>query len=88
MWRYASFAELDRVLLASAICSVLHTIGITAIFGRMPLSYYLLGAVFQFGLVLFVRFAYRFLQVLRKNQLSRSDEPFSRVMMIGAGSAG
>ena len=88
MWRYASFEELERTLLASFICSVLHTIGITAIFGRMPLSYYLLGAVFQFGLLLLIRFAYRFLQVLRKKQSTRSDEPFSRVMLIGAGSAG
>ena len=88
MWRYASFVELARTLLASLLCSILHAIGITLIFERMPISYYLLGAVFQTGLLIFVRFAYRFIQVLRKKQSSRSKEPNSRVMLIGAGSAG
>ena len=88
MWRYASFSELTRTLAASLICSILHTIGITVLYGRMPLSYYLLGALFQFGLLISVRFAYRFVQALRRRQPGGSEESASRVMLIGAGSAG
>ena len=88
MWRYASFVELQRILLASVLVSVLHTAGIWLIFGRMPISYYLLGAVFQVILITAVRFAYRFLQVLRKHSHEKNEDTASRVMLIGAGSAG
>ena len=88
MWRYASFVELQRILLASVLVSVLHTAGIWLIFDRMPISYYLLGAVFQVILITAVRFAYRFLQVLRKHSQEKKEDTASRVMLIGAGSAG
>ena len=88
MWRYTSFVELQRILLASVLVSVLHTAGIWLIFGRMPISYYLLGAVFQVILITAVRFAYRFLQVLRKHSQEKKEDTASRVMLIGAGSAG
>ncbi len=56
MWRYASYTELMRTLLGSVISSVLHTILITIVLERMPLSYYILGAGIQFILFLLVRF--------------------------------
>ena len=43
MWRFASFGELIRILLASLLTSILHAVLITAIFGRMPITYYLWG---------------------------------------------
>ncbi len=88
MWRYASFVELSRTLLASVITSVLHAAGITILCRRMPIAYYFLGAVFQFGLLIAVRFAYRFLQVFRRKQEVKHDADTARVMLIGAGSAG
>ena len=88
MWRYASFAELERVLLASVIASVLHTIGITVIFTRMPIAYYLLGALIQFVLLLGIRFAYRFLQLIRARYHTNHEDDAIRVMLVGAGSAG
>ena len=38
MWRYASFSELMRAALGSITSSILHTILITVLFERMPLS--------------------------------------------------
>ena len=88
MWRYASFSELERVLLASTIVSILHAIGITVIFIRMPIAYYLLGAIIQFILLLGIRFAYRFLQLVRARYHTNHENDAVRVMLVGAGSAG
>lgn len=88
MWRYASFAELERTLLGSLIASILHAIGITVLFERMPISYYLLGAVLQICSLVAIRFAYRFIQSIRQRRHTKQEHDVSRVMLIGAGSAG
>ena len=85
VWRFASFNELVRVIIATAVTGILHTILITAIFGRMPISYYLFGTIIQFILVLGVRFAYRFFLTLKSE--TRSGRK-TNVMLIGAGAAG
>ena len=89
IWRFASFAELKRVMGAQAVLSVCHTILITVIFRRMPISYYLIGAAIQFLLILAVRFAYRFvlLERSRRNHAMRREKTIN-VMLIGAGVAG
>ena len=86
IWRFASFHELMRVVTASVFCSILQIVGITVLFGRMPLSYYIIGMFIQFLLVLGVRFSYRFVLLERgKRDKSRA---YQRVMLIGAGEAG
>ena len=85
IWRFASFNELVRVIIATAVTGILHTVLITAIFGRMPISYYLFGTIIQFILVLGVRFAYRFFLMLKSE--TRSGRK-TNVMLIGAGAAG
>lgn len=89
IWRFASFVELKRVALASLLLSVIHTILITLCFYRMPYSYYLIGAFVQFGLLVSVRFAYRFINLERRIKVSlHRKEIVTRAMLIGAGSAG
>ena len=85
IWRFASFTELIRVFLASLVTAGLHAWGITFLFYRMPMSYYLAGALIQFLLVAGIRFSYRMVLLLHKKNLRRADK---RVMLIGAGSAG
>ena len=89
VWKYASFSELARTAVASLILGIFYTVGITVIFKRMPVAYYVGGIVIQFMLSLAVRFAYRFIH-LERNRLSwrQNDGAGSRVMLIGAGSAG
>ncbi len=86
LWRFASYSELMHVLMASTITAVVHTIGITVLFGRMPVSYYFVGPLVQFLFILGIRFSYRFLLLLRSN--ARKNETVVRVMLIGAGGAG
>ena len=70
IWRFASFNELMRVGLASVITTLIHIVGIGffygveigAIFARMPLAYYPIGACLQFMLTLGIRFSYRFVE--------------------------
>ena len=85
LWRFASVTELWHVLVSSAITCAIHVLGITLIFRRMPLPYYILGALIQFIMVLGIRFSYRLLLALRR---SGSKDSKTNVMLIGAGSAG
>ena len=87
MWRFASFTELMRTFQGSAIASVLHTVLITVLLGRMPLSYYIIGALLQFCLLIAARFSYRVLLYERAKR-RKMDDTFDRVMLIGAGAAG
>ncbi len=89
IWRFASLNELVRVLLATFLTAVLHTVGITLLFHRMPISYYLFGAGIQFVLLLGIRFSYRFVLLVSNRNERRTDDPnVKRVMLIGAGNAG
>ena len=88
LWRFASFVELKRIICASAILSIVHTVFITVFFLRMPLSYYIIGAAIQFLMITFIRFAYRFVSLERSKSEKLSRSNASRVMLVGAGVAG
>jgi len=96
MWRFASFPELVRIILASLLASVLHTVLIAVVeapllraagFTRMPVSYTVIGAVFQFFFITGIRFTYRLVLMLREIRAERGGVK-SRVMLVGAGNAG
>ena len=87
LWRYASYDELGRITLASISTILIHIVGITVIFQRMPVSYYMFGAVFQVFFAVAIRFSYRFVLLIREKVFS--DQTYlKRVMVIGAGQAG
>ncbi len=89
LWEFASYNELIRILISSVVTGTFHAATITLIFGRMPISYYIIGMGIQFALLLFVRFAYRFV-ILERSRHAKSvrRSEANRVMLIGAGSAG
>ena len=86
IWRFASYSELLRVILATVISGILYPIVMLATHNKMPASYYLIGIVIQFCLTLGVRFSYRFILLLRSRTSKKQSE--ANVMLIGAGSAG
>ncbi len=86
VWRFASYTELLHLALASVLTAVFHTVFITVLFHRMPISYYLFGAVAQFVLVVAVRFSYRFVLLMRAQR--NTQKHMHNVMLIGAGNAG
>ena len=85
LWKYASYSELMHLILATIITGVFHTVGITLIFNRMPISYYMIGIMLQFVAMAIIRFSYRF-YILMSSQ--RKEDEKGRVMVIGAGNAG
>ena len=89
VWRFASYSELIHVLSSSAVTMLLHTVLITVLLCRMPVTYYVIGALLQFVFIIGVRFSYRFVLLLRSSRFSgKSERPVRRVMLIGAGAAG
>ncbi|MEE0885043.1 MAG: polysaccharide biosynthesis protein, partial [Faecalimonas sp.] len=89
IWRFASYTELLRVAMATAVTGIIQIVGITVLFDRMPISYYVFGIVLQFFMVLGIRFSYRLILKLRSLQSRREHEATAtNVMIIGAGKAG
>ena len=86
IWRFASYSELLRVILATAISGLIYPLIMNLFVGGMPASYYVIGIVCQFCLTLGVRFSYRFILLLRSRTVKKQSE--TNVMLIGAGSAG
>ena len=86
IWRFASYSELLRVILATVISGLIYVIVMNLFVGGMPASYYVIGVVCQFCFTLGVRFSYRFILLLRSRTSKKQSE--TNVMLIGAGSAG
>lgn len=88
IWKFASYTELVRMILATAVTGAIYTFVVCTFVIRMPVSYFIFGIVLQFGLTLGVRFLYRFILLLRSNNGNRTAVPPVNVMLIGAGAAG
>lgn len=86
IWRFASYSELLRVIIATIITGIMHNIVMTIFVLRMPISYFVFGIILQFCLTLGIRFSYRFILLLRGTRAKNEKE--KRVMLIGAGAAG
>ena len=87
MWSLAGVNEVLQVMEASVLTSIMHVILITVLLCRMPISYYVIGTVFQFGLLILVRLLPRFMSYERGKSW-HTNETADRVMLIGAGAAG
>ena len=85
IWRFASYVELKRILSASVVTCAFHTIVITIAYRRMPISYYVIGALLQFLMTVAIRFSYRFVLLLRSG---RGTKESPNIMLVGAGAAG
>lgn len=86
IWRFASYSELLRVAVAAAVTGISYIVIVTVFIARMPVSYYIFGMLMQFCMTLGIRFAYRFILLLRGRRAEGKQE--KRVMLIGAGAAG
>lgn len=88
IWRFASYTELYRVIKATVITVIFHAVAITLMFQKFPISYYIIGALLQFFMVLGIRFSYRFFLLLRSRAVTPAKTDKKKVMVIGAGSSG
>ena len=84
MWRFAGFNDINRVVYANLVTCAIQIVGTMLFVGRMPRTYYALGAMIQFALIFTSRFLYRILTV-EMIKLSRGRDAIFNVMIVGAG---
>lgn len=84
MWRFAGLNDMNRIIGANLCTTVVQIVGTALFIRRMPITYYILGAVFQFLFVSLIRFGYRILLVEKKKVAGRNN-PTVPSMIIGAG---
>ena len=65
IWRFASYSELLRVIMATVVTGLVYMTGMTVLGISMPVSYFVFGILMQFCLTLGIRFSYRFVLLLR-----------------------
>ena len=85
IWRFAGINDANRIIKANIVTCVIQIAGTLLTVGRMPRTYYALGAMIQFMLMMAVRFSYRILKG-EYIRLTRNKNIGSvNVMIIGAG---
>lgn len=84
MWRYAGINDMNRIIGANVCTVVVQIVGTALFIRRMPISYYIIGAILQFFFVVMIRFGYRLLLVEKKKIDDRKNTTVP-VAVIGAG---
>lgn len=87
MWRYAGINDMNRIIAANVCTMAIHVAGSIVFFTRMPITYYIIGAVLQFVMTTTTRFAYRVLLTEKKRLGSKRLEKVP-VIVVGAGENG
>lgn len=86
MWQYAGINDMNRIIGASGVTAVLHVIGTALFIRRMPITYYIIGAILQFLFITLIRFGYR-IWLVEKKKIASSKKQGAPSMVIGAGEA-
>ena len=84
---YASYNELIKITQAVVLSLLIHIFGISVLFQRMPISYFVYGFLIQYTLTVGVRFANKMILQSKYNIIDRNPD-FKKAIIIGAGSAG
>lgn len=85
VWRYVGINDLHRIMIASLITSALNIICSIILVKRMPISYYIIGALVQFILICISRFGYR-IYLMEVDKLGKKKMTISmNVMIVGIG---
>lgn len=86
MWQYAGINDMNRIIGASVVTAVLHVVGTALFIRRMPITYYIIGAILQFLFITLIRFGYR-IWLVEKKKIASSKKQGAPSMVIGAGEA-
>lgn len=88
VWSFVSGDEVYRITKAYCCLTILGLFLVLIFDIKLPRSVMIVGIVFSFVCTVVVRFAYRFLRMIKRNFENEGDENKLNVMIIGAGSAG
>lgn len=81
MWRYAGINDLNRIVMASVVTTIVQVIGTLIFVERMPLTFYFIGAALQFVFVAIIRFSYRIF-IIERQRMSKKQ---ANAVVIGGG---
>ena len=88
MWIYAGLNDMNRIIMANLVTSIVQIVSSILIVGRrMPISYYAIGGFLQFLFVAGNRFLYRFIK-MEKKKIEKSKEATIPALVIGSGDYG
>lgn len=87
MWRYAGINDMNRIIAANAVTIPIQVIGTLVVGFRMPLTYYIIGAILQFLAISLIRFGYRILLV-EKKKIANKKNSAGPALVIGGGETG
>lgn len=89
IWRFASYNELEKTLVASFANVAVQVMFMNSISQRMPITYYAFGWILEFSATTGVRFAYRLIRMMGVRLRQKSVVNHKKnVIIIGAGEAG
>ena len=88
VWRLASVAELESIVVAYLILVPCYLIIVKNTEYSLPRSVYIMGCLVQFCITTGLRFSFRILNYFYAGFLRRQKKAVDRVMVIGAGAAG
>lgn len=87
LWKYAGLNDMNRIAVTSLITCGIHICGTLLFVMRMPITYYALGAAFQFVLIVISRFSYRIV-LIEKSRFFKKRKPGTvNVLIVGEGEA-
>ena len=84
-WKYVGLNDLNRILIACVTTSVVQVVGSLVFVERMPITYYIIGAVILFCMIDASRFAYRLFLMELSRVRSRRNATSIPVMIVGVG---
>lgn len=85
MWVYAGLHDMNRIIMASLCTAAIHVVGTLIFIRRMPITYYVIGAILQFVMITAIRFSYRILLAEKKRMKNGDRVP---ALIIGTGKLG
>ena len=87
LWRYAGLNDLNRIIAATVTTSLFHVVGTLLFIRRMPITYYVIGAILQMTAIILIRFAYRIVAIERR-EISKRRLPAANALIVGVGETG
>ncbi|WP_049690266.1 polysaccharide biosynthesis protein [Anaerococcus jeddahensis] len=84
---YSSYNELIKITQAVVLSLLIHIFGISVLFQRMPISYFVFGFLIQYNMTVAIRFSKKMLMQKVYNSIDKNPS-FKKAIIIGAGSAG
>lgn len=86
MWRYAGINDMNRIIVANGCTILVQVLGTVLFIRRMPITYYVIGALLQFFFISLIRFTYR-LVVIERGKLKGKPNAKNAVV-VGTGDVG